>query len=153
MVLGYAVALLYFTWPISEISINKAGVFGDSFGVLTSLFSGLAFSGMIITILLQRQELQLQRLELKESRKEFSKSANAQEKNAQLSALTALLNNNNEQITYLEKTIDKNIDSKNRHRIEDNTRIEAIIQGRQGQNELISSKITEILNDSGIEIK
>lgn len=70
-VLGYAAFLIYYTWPISEHSIGKAGVFGDSFGILTSLFSGLAFSGMIITILLQREELSLQRKELELTRNEI----------------------------------------------------------------------------------
>lgn len=68
----YAGALLFLTWPISEYSINKAGVFGDSFGILTSTFSGLAFAGLIITILLQREELGLQREELRETRKEIA---------------------------------------------------------------------------------
>src|SRR5690606_17512203 len=47
------------------------GTFGDSFGALNSLFSGLALSGVVVTILLQRTELSLQRTELKETRKEF----------------------------------------------------------------------------------
>lgn len=68
----YAGVLLFLTWPVSEYSINKAGVFGDSFGVLTSTFSGLAFAGLIITILLQREELGLQREELRETRKEIA---------------------------------------------------------------------------------
>ena len=59
IVSGYAMLIIYLTWPISEISINKAGVFGDSFGIITSLFSGLAFAGLIITILLQKEELGL----------------------------------------------------------------------------------------------
>lgn len=54
---SYAGLVLYLTWPISEFSIAKSGTFGDSFGVVTSLFSGLAFAGIILTILLQRQEL------------------------------------------------------------------------------------------------
>jgi hypothetical protein len=57
VVISYGSFVLYRTWPISEYSIAKAGVFGDSFGVVTSLFSGLAFAGIIVTILLQRQEL------------------------------------------------------------------------------------------------
>jgi hypothetical protein len=57
IVLLYAGLIIYLTWPISEYSVAKAGVFGDSFGIVTSLFSGLAFGGIIITILLQRQEL------------------------------------------------------------------------------------------------
>lgn len=102
---GYATFLIIDTWPITEHSINKAGVFGDSFGIITSLFSGLAFSGMIITILLQKEELRLQRKELTDNRKEFKKSANAQERNAQLSALTALLSEYKSQISKNDTTI------------------------------------------------
>lgn len=54
------------------------GQFGDMFGAVNALFSGLAFGGIIITILLQKKELRLQRKELKlqrtemqETRKEF----------------------------------------------------------------------------------
>lgn len=68
----YAILLIYLAWPIDEISINKAGSFGDSFGILTSLFSALAFSGMIITILLQKEELGLQRQELADTRREIT---------------------------------------------------------------------------------
>jgi hypothetical protein len=64
-VLVYAVALVALTWPVSELSIEKSGVFGDSFGLLTSLFSGLAFAGLIITIVMQKDELAMQREELK----------------------------------------------------------------------------------------
>lgn len=91
-VVSYAVIVIYLTWPISKFSTANAGVFGDSFGILTALFSGLAFAGIIITILLQRIELKLQRQELRDNRKEFAKSAVAQERNAQLVALTTLLN-------------------------------------------------------------
>lgn len=54
---AYAGMLIFVAWPINEWSVSKAGVFGDSFGVVNALFSGLAFAGLIITILLQRQEL------------------------------------------------------------------------------------------------
>lgn len=56
----------------------KSGTFGDTFGALNALFSGLAFAGVIVTILIQRNELnnqrielQLQRTEMQETRKEF----------------------------------------------------------------------------------
>lgn len=68
---AYTAVLLVTTWPISTLSIDKAGTFGDSFGVLTSLFTGLAFAGLLTTIYLQRSELQLNRKELEETRKEF----------------------------------------------------------------------------------
>ena len=55
------------------ISFHKwehRGLFGDMFGVGNAIFSALAFAGLIITILLQRQELKLQRQELKLTRSE-----------------------------------------------------------------------------------
>jgi Putative phage abortive infection protein len=46
------------------------GPIGDMFGVVNALFSGLAFSGLIFAIFLQREELRLQREELKLQRLE-----------------------------------------------------------------------------------
>jgi len=51
---------------------NSRGTFGDMFGSINALFSGLALAGVIFTILLQSKELSLQRGELKETRKEFT---------------------------------------------------------------------------------
>lgn len=50
---------------------EERGQFGDMFGAANALFSGLAFVGLIITLILQREELSLQRDELKQTRKEF----------------------------------------------------------------------------------
>jgi hypothetical protein len=80
----FAIFVIYVSSGIPTYSLDKLASFGDSFGVLTSLFSGLAFAGMIITILLQKDELQLQRDEL-------ARTSSAQEINVKLSALTALL--------------------------------------------------------------
>lgn len=63
--------IIIITWPINAWTVDKAGTFGDSFGVLTSLFTGLAFIGLLSTIRLQREELKLNRRELEETRKEF----------------------------------------------------------------------------------
>lgn len=80
------VIVIFFIWCISWICIDKyiistnvskisneeaRGTFGDKFGAVNALFSGLAFSGIIFTILLQRKELELQRDELKSTRKVF----------------------------------------------------------------------------------
>lgn len=59
---------------------NSAAWFGDSFGGINTLFSGLAFAGIIYTILLQKKELRLQREEFQETRNELKRSADAQEK-------------------------------------------------------------------------
>ena len=53
--------------------------FGESFGALDALFSGLAFAGVIYTIFLQRKELRFQRLELELAREELARTASATE--------------------------------------------------------------------------
>ena len=62
------------------------GQFGDLFGAVNALFSGLAFAGLFYTIYLQRQELALQRkelalqrLEMKGSREQLEYQAQAQQ--------------------------------------------------------------------------
>jgi hypothetical protein len=91
--------------------------FGGMFGGIESLFSGLAFCGIIITILLQSSELKMQRHEIKENRKELERTTKVQEQqsislnrqaenlkiSAKLSALNTLVNH------YTEKAkIDRN---------------------------------------------
>jgi hypothetical protein len=77
--LGWLMFFVIAAWVIFWIAAwlyfkdwNKSGVFGDSFGAINSLFSGLALSGIIYTIYLQREELSLQRKELSDTRKEFA---------------------------------------------------------------------------------
>jgi preprotein translocase subunit SecY len=62
-----------------ECNENKAA-FGNMFGLINALFSGFAFAGIIITILLQSSELSLQRLYLKDTREGLKRAAEAQEK-------------------------------------------------------------------------
>jgi hypothetical protein len=63
-----------FITPNGTNSVLEArGTFGDKFGAINSLFAGLAFAGIIFTILLQRKELQLQRDELSSTRGVFEK--------------------------------------------------------------------------------
>ena len=59
-------------WLASAIGDSeKQGQFGDQFGAVNALFSGLAFAGLIFTIILQKKELALQREELTETRAEL----------------------------------------------------------------------------------
>ena len=51
---------------------NWRGTFGDQFGAVNALFSGLAFAGLIYTIILQRRDLKLQRNDLKLQREELA---------------------------------------------------------------------------------
>lgn len=51
---------------------SDPGRFGDMFGAVNALFTGLAFAGLIYTIFLQREELALQRQELALTRDELA---------------------------------------------------------------------------------
>ncbi|MCP4052449.1 MAG: hypothetical protein GY739_05150 [Mesoflavibacter sp.] len=72
------IVLVITIWIISWIitdnlycSVTDRGAFGDKFGFVNSLFSGLALAGIIYSIFLQQKELSLQRTELKETKEEF----------------------------------------------------------------------------------
>ena len=47
------------------------GQFGDLFGSVNALFSGLAFAGLVITIIQQRHDLQLQRQAIEQTNREM----------------------------------------------------------------------------------
>ncbi|MBK8015118.1 MAG: hypothetical protein IPK13_27705 [Deltaproteobacteria bacterium] len=75
--LGAAAWFAEGTWP---------GVFGDSFGALNTLFTGLAFAAFVVSLRYQREELaeqreelKLQRIALNEQRQELARSAEAQQ--------------------------------------------------------------------------
>jgi septal ring factor EnvC (AmiA/AmiB activator) len=77
-------------WAISGVAIyylgkdwSERGTMGDMFGVINALFSGLAFAGLIFTIILQRQEITTNREEIEMNRKELHKSVRAQQKTQQ----------------------------------------------------------------------
>jgi hypothetical protein len=72
---------------------DKSGTFGDTFGAINSLFSGLALAGIIYTIYLQKTELSLQRKELEYTREELKRTADAQESSSKMMTEQLRLNN------------------------------------------------------------
>lgn len=64
----YALTIILLTWPVSELSITKSGVFGDSFGAINALFAGLGFAGLWTTLKIQQQQIKEQRDEIVESK-------------------------------------------------------------------------------------
>lgn len=64
---GYWISIVFF----GPTGWSEKGQFGDMFGWVNALFSGLAFAGLIYTIFLQRNELSLQREELRATREEM----------------------------------------------------------------------------------
>jgi uncharacterized membrane protein len=86
-------------WVVSPFVIhmlfkdwNQSGVFGDSYGAVNALFSGLALGGVIVAILLQSQELRHQREELSLTREVQKESSVAQQGQLNMLATTARLN-------------------------------------------------------------
>lgn len=80
---------------------EKSAPFGDAFGVVNALFSGLAFVGLIYAILLQSEELSLQRQELKETRGEFEKQNETMKKQRFDNTFFNMLNLHNEVVGSL----------------------------------------------------
>ena len=78
---------------------SSPGTFGDMFGMVNSLFSGLAFLGLIHTIRLQMHEISLQRRELELTRGELERSADAQSASAEALALQVIISSITAQIT------------------------------------------------------
>ena len=64
------------------------GLFGDMFGAMNALFSGLAFAGIIYTILMQRSE--------------FSMNVSTSERTVRISAISSLLTAYTERVRYLD---------------------------------------------------
>ncbi|NHE59959.1 hypothetical protein [Cyclobacterium plantarum] len=71
------IIIVVFFWALSGVIIwvllepSNRGIFGDMFGSINSLFSGLALFGIIVSILNQQKGLKLQQEELAETRFEF----------------------------------------------------------------------------------
>lgn len=74
--LVFVVLAWVISWIGTDLFINESsnrGTFGDKFGAVNALFSGLAFAGVIITILLQREELKATQNAVKAQTDEFEK--------------------------------------------------------------------------------
>lgn len=85
------------SWLVGEPA--KMGQFGDMFGAVNALFSGLALAGVVLAIILQKDELRLQRKELRDTRREMEKATIAQDasqralnKQVELLVLTTRIN-------------------------------------------------------------
>ena len=69
-------AITFGVWALSFILLilgpDDRGTFGDMFGAVNALFSGLAFAGLIITLIMQHEELGLQREEISQTNDELA---------------------------------------------------------------------------------
>lgn len=73
--LGILVVLLWLATPfvVAEFieDFGQRGVSGDLYGSLNALFTGLAFAGLVTTLIMQKRELTLQREEVAHTREEL----------------------------------------------------------------------------------
>jgi hypothetical protein len=81
--IGASIISVWLITPAAVIFLvgsEGAGAFGDIFGSINALFSGLAFAALIAALYMQREELSLQRNELTLTRLELQRASQAQEK-------------------------------------------------------------------------
>jgi len=50
--------------PLHGENLSEHGQFGDSFGVLNSLFTGLGFGGLVVTLVLQQKQIRQQEVQI-----------------------------------------------------------------------------------------
>jgi hypothetical protein len=121
-ILNSFTALIIFTiaiWFLSAIGImfflddwSDRGTFGDLFGAVNALFSGLAFAGLLYSLIENRKQISSQQEELFINRKELLKARKIQEKTekaieAQVAQMrnTARLGGLNTLVNYFTNTI------------------------------------------------
>lgn len=100
IVIGIIPWVAFQLWPGWKDKFPEAaGLWGDSFGFVNALLSALAFAGVLVTLWMQRRELQLQREEMqlnreemKATREEHERMAKAQETSEHRLFLAAYMN-------------------------------------------------------------
>lgn len=110
--------------------IEESAHIGDSFGAASSLFSGLAFLGLIISLFLQRNEISLQRQELSLTRGVLAEQAESQrramesqaqqcellERAARVSLLSALIESADQRVRSRFSTVEDQCEFSLKHR-------------------------------------
>ena len=69
IILGWIGTLLI----LQDWDAGERGTFGDMFGSINALYSGLALAGIIYTIIIQRSEIKLQSKKIEETNKEIKR--------------------------------------------------------------------------------
>ena len=107
VVIAIAIVSLWIACPVFVIHYygypSEPGGFGDIFGAINALFAGMAFFGIIITILLQRKELHQNTAELRNSAQALSEQVMLMRLSAKLSALPELIRQEKLKIWTLDK--------------------------------------------------
>jgi len=104
---AFAVVGLWLVTPVLLVLVlsdwTKRGTFGDLFGSVNALFSGLALLGIIATILLQQKELSLSTRELRNSAKALRKQVELAADTARLQVLPSLIQTQKTRINSIDQ--------------------------------------------------
>jgi hypothetical protein len=98
VIAGIIVLLLWLVnwfWIGNAFCMEQGGQFGDRFGATTSLFGGITIIGLIVTILLQREDIKIARKSFDEQVKQLklaNDAFNEQKKELELNRETLKLN-------------------------------------------------------------
>lgn len=92
-------------WYLPQLSLLSS-IPEIEYNALNTLFSGLAFAGVIFTVLLQKKELQLQREELSNTREELRRAADAQQKSEEALKIQAESMKIQARILVIRQTLD-----------------------------------------------
>lgn len=121
------------------------GQYGDQYGMLNAIFSGLALTGLIFTLWFQGRDLRLQTkalrlqiVEFQEQKEEMARSAAAQERSNQLSSISLKLTPISLRVSVLTQWLasSENTDAKVRFEHEAETllkQMEAILERELGK--------------------
>lgn len=119
-------------WKSLVVATDR-GTFGDMFGGLNTLFSGLAFLGVVLAIHLQMRELRAQQHEIKQAREAHQASAQAlkdqlasSERAARIQGLNLLLVANRARLASIESPT-------NVREMRDQRRLVAAVRALEGQ--------------------
>ena len=140
------------SWIASWVLLRgdpERGTFGDMFGAINALYSGLAFAGVVYAIVLQRQELELQRQELALTREELAGTRSAQESQATTLATTAELSvlNTLVQDAVLEEHNLKEAASRGAYNI-DGYAVATLVENTQKERKNYISRMKQLIADS-----
>jgi hypothetical protein len=96
-----SIVMVYFLVVQLTNKPDGPGTFGDLFGVATCLFSGLAFSGLLYTVKIQKLELQITRAELRQTAEANKASSEAAVKTLEVQRLSSIISGRQALLTIL----------------------------------------------------
>lgn len=118
------------------LPLQKLKAYEDNFSFINALFTGLGFSGLIITVLEQKENSI-------ERGKEFKQTIDTRERIAELAAYKALLNEYNKEIGILENRISE----KEKERFINTTNQDLLrdyLKGNHSYENPLNNKLSEI---------